>query len=70
MITLKQYTMDIKKVIDELNARRSTLEKQIASAKEEIKAINVRERKLQTILKHAEAALTGEELEPAEHPEA
>lgn len=62
--------MDIKKVIDELNARRSTLEKQIASAKEEIKAINVRERKLQTILKHAEAALTGEELEPAEHPEA
>lgn len=63
--------MDIKKVIDELNTRRSTLEKQITSAKEEIKAINVRERKLQTILKHAEAALTGEELEPepAEHPE-
>ena len=68
--TLKQYSMDIQAKIDELNKRKEALEKTIEDSKEEIKKINIQGRKLQTILKHAEAALNDQEPEPAEHSEA
>lgn len=69
--------MDIKAEIEKLNNEKKTNEYVIIRAKERINEINKQQRKLTTILKHAEAALNPElskeffqEQEPAEHPEA